>query len=182
VPVLEVSTTGHATSPTTGVEIKSGDSTRTLVGMVYTTAASVFADSLSQRFVASWFNRRLREFNSASQDITITAVSMQEMTIYRCSFITWNDEAVNNQYAGLVDGTWSTSGGGLVTWVIGFDGTGSLGVTQMTLPLSRMIETGTVGGSATLGEGFHYTSFFGQTYAADTTGHFIGRVVGAIMM
>lgn len=55
------STTGASYSVhTDGVTIKTGDPTRTLVGWVGTTAGNTFADSSSNRLVASWFNRRRR--------------------------------------------------------------------------------------------------------------------------
>jgi len=55
VMTLEFSATGHSQDPTTGIEIKTGDTTRTLVGMagVY---SNVLYDSLTQRLVRSWFN------------------------------------------------------------------------------------------------------------------------------
>jgi len=55
----DFSTTGHATSSTpgnVGTEIKSGDDTRSLIGMIRTNASSQFVDSAIQRFVRSWFN------------------------------------------------------------------------------------------------------------------------------
>src|SRR5690348_7737883 len=58
---LELSTTGHAmdtTSGNEGVEIKSGDNSRSLVGMIRTNASSQFQDGASFRGVLSWFNRR----------------------------------------------------------------------------------------------------------------------------
>jgi hypothetical protein len=58
VNALEASTTAHATDATTGVEIKSGDATRTLVGMARPAAGPVWQDAANQRFVISWFNRR----------------------------------------------------------------------------------------------------------------------------
>jgi len=54
---LERSTTGHSTH-TNGIEIKSGDATRTLVGMARAITGPAWVDSTSQRFVLSWFNRR----------------------------------------------------------------------------------------------------------------------------
>lgn len=49
-----------------GVEIKTGDSTRTLVGWLGTTAANQFVDNAGiNRFVASWFNRRVRGITEA---------------------------------------------------------------------------------------------------------------------
>lgn len=53
---LEASTTTHATDTATGIEIKSGDATRTLVGMVRPITGPAFADTVAQRFVRSWFN------------------------------------------------------------------------------------------------------------------------------
>lgn len=58
VNALEASTTTHATDATTGVEVKAGDPTRTLVGMARPIAGPAWADTVSQRFVSSWFNRR----------------------------------------------------------------------------------------------------------------------------
>jgi hypothetical protein len=53
---LEASITTHATDAATGVEIMSGDATRTLVGMARTTAGITWQDTAAQRFVRSWFN------------------------------------------------------------------------------------------------------------------------------
>jgi hypothetical protein len=53
---LELSTTGH--TPTNGVETKTGDTTRTLVGMVRTNASSQFVDDATNICVLSFFNRR----------------------------------------------------------------------------------------------------------------------------
>ena len=54
----------HAPSTTAGnegVEILTGDDSRTLIGLVHTFGASaIFVDSATQRFVVSWFNRRRR--------------------------------------------------------------------------------------------------------------------------
>ena len=55
---LEGSTTGHATDTDTGVEIKSGDATRTLVGMVTMDASGLFKFTINVKLVISWYNRR----------------------------------------------------------------------------------------------------------------------------
>lgn len=55
----DFSTTTHATSTTAGnvgTEIKSGNDTRSLIGMIRTNASSQFVDSVTQRFVRSWLN------------------------------------------------------------------------------------------------------------------------------
>ncbi len=56
--VLEASTTGHTQDPRNGVEVKLGDASRTLVGMARPIAGPAWADSVTQRFVISWYNRR----------------------------------------------------------------------------------------------------------------------------
>jgi len=55
---LEASTTTHATDATTGIEIKSGDATRTLVGMARAIAGPAWVDTITQRLAISWFNRK----------------------------------------------------------------------------------------------------------------------------
>lgn len=96
VMTLEASATTHATDTTTGVEIKNGDATRTLVGMVYMGAGSpgTFVDSVTQRFVASWFNRRERELYASANPGTKTNTSVGELNAsLQLQFVTWADEA-----------------------------------------------------------------------------------------
>jgi hypothetical protein len=58
---LEGSTTAHVADATTGIRVKSGDATRTLVGMVYIGTGAIFRDDTTGNLhVASWFNRRRR--------------------------------------------------------------------------------------------------------------------------
>lgn len=71
--VLEASTTGHANA--SGLEVKSDDIARTLVGMVRTNGSAQFADTNSFRGVASWFNTRARSINAATAtDVTINSI------------------------------------------------------------------------------------------------------------
>ena len=55
---LEASATAYATDATTGIVIKSGDATRTLVGMARVISGPAFADIPTRRYVLSYFNRR----------------------------------------------------------------------------------------------------------------------------
>lgn len=96
------STTGHATH-TNGVEIKSGDSTRTFVGMVYANAAAQFSDGPTLRHVASYFNR-----SSISGGVTTTgAVAFTPTTptnigaALDISFLTFSDEMTDIQVYGV---------------------------------------------------------------------------------
>lgn len=88
----------HSLDPATGVEIKTGDVTRTLAGMVYTTSASQFSDVNGARFLLNYFNRRnLFSYTSVpsavnfTNPVTITEIS----TALRCRFLTWGDEATS---------------------------------------------------------------------------------------
>ena len=93
----EFSTTGHATSTTAGnvgTEIKSGDDSRTLVGMIRTYGTDFVATP--NALVLSWFNRRnLRFDNRPGTTITnTTSTTLVEIApSSRAYFLTWGDEA-----------------------------------------------------------------------------------------
>jgi hypothetical protein len=73
---LEFSATGHTTDTTAGnvgVEIKTGDNSRTLVGMVCTNGSAQFQDGGGFGGVASWFNRRRKVMVLTLTNPTITA-------------------------------------------------------------------------------------------------------------
>lgn len=91
---LELSATTHATG-SNGVEQKSGDATRTLVGMIATNSASQFVDSVAQRFCLNWFGRRaLQGKFVGSGTYTNTGSNVEISAAARVSFLTWADEAV----------------------------------------------------------------------------------------
>lgn len=96
----DFSTADHATSTTpanAGIEIKSGDDTRSLIGMVRTNASSEFADSGANRFVLSWFNRRAKTALSmlAAQQSTSSSALTEVDVAMRTNFLVWDgDEAI----------------------------------------------------------------------------------------
>ena len=94
----EWSTTGHKTDSGTGVETKTGDVARTLVGMVYLRSDNTFEDSDSARLVASLFNRRIRGLRKAfttyrsvkpAGNNTWTEIHSE----IRVQFLTWGDNS-----------------------------------------------------------------------------------------
>lgn len=93
---LEASTTGHSVDATTGVEIKTGDATRTLVGMAYPTTGPVFVDSGNSRLVLSWFNQRIKEAvnTSISGGTTASASYVELNSADRQFFLTWGLESI----------------------------------------------------------------------------------------
>jgi hypothetical protein len=105
---LEASTTGHSRDTSTGIEIKTGDPTRTLVGMVQPTTGPVFQGAGSTIYVLSWFNRRpLRSIIPLSGVISTTASTLTEIdTSYRALFLSW---ASVNISASITGGMTSTA-------------------------------------------------------------------------
>lgn len=100
-PTLTLSTTGHSQA-TNGVETKTGDTTQTLVGMVYTNASTQFVDSLASRTCLNWFNRRnLPGANLSSSPFTFTSATYVEAsTSLRAVFLTWAGDGVDISSSG----------------------------------------------------------------------------------
>jgi Phage tail-collar fibre protein len=138
---LEASTTGHVTSSIDGVEIKSGDQSRTLVGMAYTitgTPGAIWTDAapstagpgegnsissgytIGPLYVLSWFNQRPKSSNTwftvrnrtASPDFFEIATSMRNY------FLTWGFREVEYSTSG-VQVNYTPAG---VATAMGFDG------------------------------------------------------------
>lgn len=117
-------TGGHATSSTAGnvgVEILSGDDTRTYLGMVFTNGSSQFDDSSAKRNVISWFNKRNiggLAFFTATR--TTTSASYVELNSeIRVEFCTEADEAV---FAGQSGSIFNSTSGQNLFCALAFDG------------------------------------------------------------
>lgn len=163
---LEASQTGYATDATTGVVIKSGTPSRTLVGLIYCKTAATFADSPSQRFVASYFNRRSREVvggfggNRSASNVGAFAEVNGEA---RTEFLTWEDSVVQMTFTGVI---WSGNASYYTVWGVGIDSTAEVwggrayGFTYATgaVPLGG-------GLCGTLSEGLHYATILAQVSA-----------------
>lgn len=99
---LEASTTPYETNTTTGVVVKIGDPTRTLVGSAVAIAGNVFAYSNVTCSVLSYFNRRrIRLFNSSFA--TVSSLSWVNVSNTYLNFITWADEVVESHAIISVD-------------------------------------------------------------------------------
>lgn len=95
--VLEAVATGHVQDTTPGnigVEIKAGDSTRTLVGKVRCIAGPAFVDTVAQRLVISWFNRRQSKLLIVApiDQKTSSAVYVEVNNTFRVSFLSWGED------------------------------------------------------------------------------------------
>jgi hypothetical protein len=157
--VIDWSTTSHAADTTTGIEIKSGDATRVLVGMIRTNTGPVVADTATARLVASWHNRRPKQLRNAfSTDRSTTSTGFTEINSeIRCNFLSWGD-AISMAYAGNVSSSSGTisafSGPSVDSATTGFPATSSGSVTTVGLSLASS-------GVASVTEGFHYITTMG---------------------
>lgn len=91
-PVIEFSTTSHSTSRS-GVEIKTGDESRTLVGMVLTTSVGQFRDDVIGRHTASYFNRRSRKWMQTYTNISSAATVTAQLGNGGI-FLSWGEEVI----------------------------------------------------------------------------------------
>lgn len=100
--ILDFSTTTHARDTTggnVGVEIKNGDNTRTLVGMVYTSAAPAFVANQ----VRSWFNDGGVVGRGTFNTNPATAAGPSELSSsIRVYLLTWTGEMVDVKFQGMV--------------------------------------------------------------------------------
>lgn len=182
---LEASTTTHTTGTATGVEIKSGDATRTLVGMAYVKTAATFADSATQRFVRSWFNDYgVTAANGFSTD-RISAVTAGFAVIdseILTEFVTWAGEAV----ALKASGGMANSGANVNRTGISVDSStvAKQGASAVTIPLGAGASQAVVRDEVGLAEGYHYSYLLGYVSGGTGTwtgGNPFGWVLGATL-
>ncbi len=162
---LEVDTTGYVIDAATGVSVKLGDSSRTLVGMAYKGA-------ISWELCRSWFNDfgfAVSGAFSASRTITSPTAAFTEFdSEIRCKFLCWSFETVCVTGTGgaLVDLGSGDDGYGFIA--VAFDGTTAqdgasiIGVSEIGTqasnnwaPISPSIAT------TELSEGYHYATLVG---------------------
>ncbi len=175
---LEASTTGHATDTSTGVEIKSGDATRTLVGMARPITGPAFQDTAAQRLVLSWFNRRtFSGWAQLSADRTLTGAPFSEVhSEIRNEFLTWGDEPVSAQ----VSGGWTVTGASLGAARVSFDGT-TAGVARSLVSVNSTVSLSIAEPATALSEGFHYCTLEGGR-TGGTNVIFVGSVNGNVSL
>lgn len=162
---LEASTTGNATSTSTGVEVKSGDSTRTLVGIARPVSGPAWQDTAAQRFVRSWFNRpRVAGSGAFTAQRTRTNTGWGEVDAeIRVEFLLWPDELVHS----AINGYSFNSGANTTYASVGYDGITNEGASETY---------GTSGGAigysrpkSGLSLGYHYATVLGRTSSGTGT-------------
>jgi hypothetical protein len=156
-----------------GVEIKGGDNTRSVVGMVRMNTAGQF----SQNLVISWFNRRLKYIAGQSTAVQSSAPSLVELnSIARIEILNWADEAVWVSFSGLM---FSNTPGALVTASIGLDG--SVSLLSQPPQGNAIVENYQfpVSGSAAIPttEGYHYLTPLGMTNTGIATFYLVASAL-----
>lgn len=164
-----LTTLTHIPDANTGVEIKNGDDTRTVVGMVRTNGSTNFEADAAIIGIISWYNRRALGFsNTFTAARTTTSATFVEINSeIRIGFLVWADESIQISFNGMV----SNLGANSCNTCISIDGnqldarvdtiptTGNLGCCSLSFT-----ETG-----QTAGEGYHYATVLGATAASTAT-------------
>jgi hypothetical protein len=165
---LEASTTTHATDSTTGIEIKSGDASRTLVGMARPTAGPAWTNTTNQRFVLSWFNRfPLYTYANFTTNRTTTLTTLSEVnTEIRNEFLTWASGHVDLSIDGL---TTNDTTAGVSQTAIAIDGAQSVGYCASQAYTASAISPCSCRYVTTLSEGYHYATLFSATTSGTQT-------------
>jgi hypothetical protein len=167
---LKISATGHTT--TNGIEVNSGDATQTLVGMAWIGASHAVNDSVTNRDVASWFNRKLKTAkNHYTADRTTTSATYAELNAeIECEFVTWGVDDLRWSATGMFK---NSTNAAVVSVSAGFDST--------TVP--EVEEVGLINGAAAviipplcltgsksgLSEGKHFITLLAKCSAGTTT-------------
>lgn len=167
IDALEASTTVYVASSSGDYMVKTGDATRTLVGMVYVITGPAFVDSPAQRFVRSWANdpmkAALATFTAQRNGGGTTPTEINSEI--RNNIITWDQEVCHVVLAGS---TYNTTAGGGCQINIGLDGTNSAaiqthgGQIAVASGASEVVPFSTTL-SQTMTEGLHFFTLIGNS-------------------
>lgn len=173
VMTLEVSTTVPTISTIYGHLIKTGDATRTFMGLARTDGSGNWTDSATQRFTRSWFNDHgLQLTNAFTANRTTTSTSYAEIsTEIRIEFVTFANEIVLFGFNGQAGG----SGLGVTPFLsIGIDGATAEDTFGMMETVTGSGAGSGLGGTLykALALGYHYATLVGKVGSG--TGTYVG--------
>ena len=160
VMTLEAVTTAPVTQAGTGIRIKGGPvASRTLVGMARTTAATAWVDSMTQRFVLSYFQRQLRAAGQKFTTIrTLTSASPVEIhTEIRLEFILWGEDPAFGSYSGTV---FTNTVSARLSQNLGLDGNGAFPTGWVDFVGTGYVPL-TTSAWLVASEGYHYLTLLG---------------------
>jgi hypothetical protein len=151
--------TSDTTAGNVGVMIKTAVASRTLIGMCRTNSSSQFADSVTQRFVLSWFNKlQMPMKNHFTATRSTTSLSYVEVNSeIQLKFITWSNIMVTLSISGA---GYVTTGGSMWT-SIGVDSTTTAQDTW-TFMSGTNSQAQACTHFGTYSEGYHYATLLGK--------------------
>jgi hypothetical protein len=120
VMTLMLSTTGHSTA-SNGVETMTGDTTKTLVGKIYTSASNTILDNGTNRTVISWFNRRLKAINTGSAGNSTSSLTSVLLGL-TVTFLSWSADSYQAQLSGIANNSTVNDGASIGILVDGAGG------------------------------------------------------------
>jgi hypothetical protein len=176
---IDFSTTGQAISTTpgnVGVVIKSGDDTRSLVGMIRTNSSSQFVDGGTQRFTLSWFNQLDKLFNLGIGNSSTTSSTL--VPIVASAFGEMLSWAAQSSYMRMEGQCGMTGTYGQVG--VQVDSSTWIGNPTYIYQTTFNVPTST-GGWATLSEGYHtYTGVHAAASGSGTMSSFNNNISGMV--
>jgi hypothetical protein len=161
---LEASATAHATDATFGVEIKSGDPSRTLVGLLRTNASTQF----EARFTRTYFGRsvvtQINFFTAGRALPNNQATFLEVHTEIRVEVVVFADGLVTASFAG----EWGNNTAGHGAYLgIGVDGNAPTEPVTAFYPATTATSgTASVSIALTLAEGYHFFTIVGKAYTS----------------
>jgi len=168
----DYSTTGHSTSATAGnvgTEIKTGDDTRSLIGMIRTVAGGAFSNAAATPFVLSWFNRRrvTSRITDTTVRTTASATFVELSSAFRAQFLMWAGEMPDLRFTGNAYANPASNFGldlRIDTATVGIisAGTSSAAV--------NAVQIGLTGHAVALAEGYHQAMVYGLCQGGATLG------------
>lgn len=170
---LELSTTAYTQNNIYGVPTKTGDNTRTLVGMIHTDAGSLFDLALS------WFNKKiinsLKQFTADRTTGSNTYIELN--TEIRSNFLVWAGDIVQVSSEGT--NYTDNASRGLGTAAV-FDSTiGSepgLDTTYLNSGVTTPMAFAFSGSKSGLAEGYHFITLVGKFNGGAGTGTWTGTI------
>lgn len=174
---LEASTTAYATDSTTGIQIKSADATRTLVGMARPVTGPAWSDTVKQRFVRSWYNEpSIKLFSNFTANRSTASLSRIELnTEIRSEFLVWTGDSVQ---AVAMGSHFNNAASGRNETNLAFDGTTAEPSGEQTILTGASQTTSFSAQSLKIGlsEGYHYVTLLASvdsgtgTWVSDADG------------
>ena len=147
--------------------------------MIETNSSSQFVDSLTQRFVRSWFNRQTVAFNSPALASSpgISASLSEITTAIRCQFLIWSDEVISTNTNATY---FNNTSGAIVTIAIAYDTNADVSVVINGDGSGRVNPVPTSSAKQGLSEGYHYVTLQGSLTSGSASMYSASRIVAMI--